>query len=98
MRPKSRLPRATTGLALLVGLSLTSRAWAAGHEHDRDDADEHGRHYYSEHGRDYMRNWYHTVTATISCRPACRKANDSRRDSRSSCECEERCPLDCGRR
>jgi len=43
MRPKSRLPWATTGLALLVGLSLTSRAWAAGHEHDRHDADEHGK-------------------------------------------------------
>jgi hypothetical protein len=50
---------ATTGLALLMGLSLTSRASAAGHEQDRDDADEHGRHCYSEHDRDYMRNRYH---------------------------------------
>ena len=41
---------ATTDLALLMGLSLTSRAWAAGHEQDQDDADEHGRHYHSEHG------------------------------------------------
>lgn len=58
MRAKSILPCPITGLALLMGLSLTSRASPAGHEHHRDDAGEHGWHDHSEHDRDSMRNRY----------------------------------------
>jgi hypothetical protein len=97
MRARSRLPSPTTGLALLMGSSLTSRASPAGHEHHRDDAGEHGRHDHSEHDRDYMRNRYHDRDRDNQLPPGLSKSDRLPPGLEQQLRVRGRLPLDCGR-